>query len=484
MTSINRSVISGLRWVTISRVVAQALTWVNTFFVIRLISPTDFGLAALAGIFANFLSLLNELGFSVTLVRWQTRDEETLQHVFGALLLMGALFTIGLFAAAPLFGLLTKEPRVVPLIRFISIQFMMMSFCVIPQARLSMDMRFKQLGVSDIVASLLGAAGTLVVALNGGGAWSLIIGTVVLTGGRVAMLNIFSSSLRRPRLKLAKLRHFAGFSGLVLLEKTLWYWYMQIDSFVVGRFLGAAELGIYAVGRQVTNIPLERAMGIINSVALPAFSLVQTDLDRVRAGYLKVLRLGAAYAFPVFWGLSAVSAALVTLVIGNKWIASVAVVQLLCISMPLRMLNSFTAAAVTAIGRQDVNIKSLTMAIIVIPTSVLLGSRWGVTGVAAAWALAFPIVYLFNASLVRRALRISLKEMFAAVAPAAASAAIMVCALALISLTWLDSVSPIVHLVIAVPLGAVIFAITLWTLSRAAAAEMLSFARSITSRNG
>jgi len=479
--SINRSVISGLKWVTVSRVLAQALTWINTFFVIRLLSPTDFGLAALAGIFANFLSLMNELGFSVTLVRWQIRDEETLRHVFGALLLVGIVFTLGLLLAAPVFGVLTKEPRIVPLIRFISIQFLTMSFAVIPQARLSMDMRFKQLGIADVIASVMGAAVTLVVALRGGGAWSLIVGTVALTVSRTVLLNIFSSSLRAPRLQWAKLRHLAGFSGLVLLEKTLWYWYMQIDSFVVGRFLGAAELGVYAVGRQLTNIPLERAMGIINSVALPAFSLVQGDRDRVRAGYLKILRLGAAYAFPVFWGLAAVSDPLVRLVIGAKWIASVMVIQLLCISMPLRMLNSFTAAAVTAIGRQDVNIKSLLLAIVVLPSSVLIGCRWGVTGVAAAWAIAFPLVYLFNASLVRGALDITLREMFIAVSPPAAAGATMVLATITLNRLCLDSLSPLLHTAVAVPFGAAVFIATLWALSREAALEMLSFARNFAS---
>jgi teichuronic acid exporter len=133
---------SGLKWVTLSRVFAQALTWLNTFFVIRLISPADFGLAALASIFANFLSLLNELGFSVALIQRQTRDREILRNVFGALLLIGVTLTIALIAMAPLVGALVKEPRVVPLVRLVSLQFLAMSFSIIPQAMLSMDMRF------------------------------------------------------------------------------------------------------------------------------------------------------------------------------------------------------------------------------------------------------------------------------------------------------------------------------------------------------
>ena len=285
-----------------------------------------------------------------------------------------------------------------------------------------------------------------------------------------------------PRLKYSKLSHLAGFSGLVLLEKTLWYWYMQADSFIVGRFLGAHQLGIYAVGRQLTNIPLERAMGIINSVALPAFSLVQTEPDRVRVGYLKVLRLGAAYAFPVFWGLAVVAEPLVRLVIGVKWLASVAVIQLLCISMPLRMLNSFTSAAVTAVGRQDVNIKSLVFAIIAIPASVLVGVRWGVNGVAAAWALAFPFVYILNSWLVRRALQITLAEMLRAVAPPAGAAVVMGIVIVAVNASWLSSLPPLAQLAIAVPFGAAVFIATLFLLSREAAAEMLQFFSHFTSR--
>ena len=468
---------SGLKWVTISRVLGQVLTWVNTFIVIRLISPTDFGLSALAGLFANFLLLLSELGFSVALVQRQTRDEESLRNVFGALLAIGTGFSLALVLAAPIIGTFFKEPRLVPLIRLVSVQFLAISFGVIPQARLSMDLRFKELAIIGTIASLISAATTLIIALNGGGAWSLIIGIVVLSVSRTILLNLYCPSLRAPQLQLSKIRHLAGFSGLVLLERTLWYWYMQIDSFVVGRSLGAAQLGIYAVGRQLTNIPLERAMEIINSIALPAFSLVKHDLDQVRRGYLKVLRLGAGYAFPVFWGLALVSEPLVRLVLGVRWVSSALVIQVLCISMPLRMLNSFTSSAVTALARQDVNIKSLVLAMVLIPCCVIGGSHWGVVGVAAGWAVGFPIVYLFNASLVRHALEISIAQMLLAVWPSVAASAVMCTVTGLLNVLILNTVPPAVHVAIAVPFGALVYVGTLWIVSRRSVREMLEFAK-------
>jgi teichuronic acid exporter len=479
---IRRSVMSGLRWVTLSRILAQLLAWVITFLVIRLVSPTDIGLATLAGLFTNYLSLLNELGFSVTLVQRQTRDEETLRYVFGALLAVGVVWAVGLVLAAPLVGALTREPRVVPLIRFIAIQFLIMPFGVIPQARLSMDMRFRQLAIADVVATVAGGTLTLLLALHGAGAWSLVMGAVAGTAWRALLLNILCPVLRLPRIRLSKLRDFAGFSGLVLLQNTLWYWYTQVDSFVVGRSLGAAELGIYAVGRQLTNIPLERAMGIINSVALPAFALVKTDIDYVRRGYLKMLRVGAGYAFPVFWGLAVVSEPLVRLLMGAKWLASVPVIQLLCVSMPLRMLNAFTGSTLTAVARQDVTIKSLLLAILVIPSCVVAGSHWGVIGVAAAWVIAFPFVYLFNAILVQRALKIPAADMLAAVWPSAVAAAAMALVTTAFSVLWLRSLPAPVHLAMAVALSAAVFGATLWIVSRRSAHEMLDFAKGVVMR--
>jgi O-antigen/teichoic acid export membrane protein len=482
VSGLNQTVIHGLRWVTMSRLLGQALTWVITLLVIRILSPTDFGLATLAGLFANFLLLLNELGLSTTVIRWQIREEETLRQVFGALLLVGLLLMGALMITAPWLGVVTREPRVVPLIRFISIQFMTMPFAVLPQARLSIDLRFKQLGLADLAASVLGAATTLVLALGNAGAWSIAAGIVMVSASRALFLNLFCFSLRAPSFQISKLRHLARFSGLAILERSLWYWYIQIDSFVVGRYLGAADLGLYGVGKQIASVPLERAMGIINSITLPTFSRIQNEPEQMRRGYLKLLRIGAAYAFPMFWGVALISDPLVRLVFGAKWLGSVIVIQLLCISMPLRMLNSFTSTAVVAINRQDVNIKSLVQAIVVVPLCVLVGLHWGVAGVAAAWAVGFPAIYLFNAVLVQRALQVRMTAMLFAVLPPAGAAAVMSLVTMGMSLLYFNSLPPLLNIMLVVPFAGAVFIAALAVISRTALRETLQLMREFTSR--
>ena len=342
-------------------------------------------------------------------------------------------------------------------------------------------MRFRELALTGVVAAVIGAGTTLTMALHNGGAWSLIIGVLAISVSRTILLNVLCPSLRTPRLQYKKIRHLAGFSGLVLLERTLWYWYTQVDSFVVGRFLGTAQLGLYSVGKQLTNVPLERAMEIINAVAMPAFSRVKSDPIQVKNGYLKLLRVGAGYAFPVFWGLAMVCEPLVRVAIGVRWLAAVPVIQILCISMPLRMLNSLTASPATAVGRQDVNIKSLILAIAVIPLALVFGAKHSLEGAAAAWALGFPFVYLFNATLIRNALGVSLAEMWASIWPPIGAAAFMSLALAAVSRFYLVSLGPLSHLAVALLLGIGLFTAALWLLSPRTAHEVLGLARDVAS---
>lgn len=469
---------SSLRWVTVSRLVAQILTWAITFIVIRLITQADFGLAALAGIFANFLSMLNEMGMGSALIQRQTKDRETLQSVFGFVLIVGIALCIGLVVAAPLLGSICREPRIVPLVRVVSLQFITMAFSVVPSARLSMDMRFRELSVAGLVSAVVGAIVTLGMAMHGAGAMSLIAGTVFLSGSRAILLNLYEPSLSWPRFEFARLRTFGRFSGLALVERSMWYWYMQADTFVVGRLLGATSLGVYALGRQLTSIPLERAMEVINSVALPAYSRVKNDMAQVRAGYLKVLRLGAVYAFPVFWGLASVSGPVVRILGGQKWLAAAPIVQILCLSMPLRMLSAFTAIAATSIDRQDVNIKSLTLALVLIPAAVLAGATWGMAGVAIAWTVAFPFVYAVNAWLVRRAFHLPLRDMLRATWPPAVAAATMAVVVSILCRYYLQLWSPGALLVLIIPTGAGVFILALMVTSRTMAIECIAFLRS------
>src|ERR1700680_2286718 len=173
--ALRRSVMSGLRWSTVSRLATQGLTWGITLVVLRLLSPRDYGLAAQAGIVTAYIALLAELGLGVGLIQRRITDESTQRKVFGVLLVSGLLSLVVLLAFAPLIALFFRGPRLVPLVRLTALQFVLMPFAVIPQARLATELRFKELGLVGLLSNALGSVVTVSLAICGLGASSLVI---------------------------------------------------------------------------------------------------------------------------------------------------------------------------------------------------------------------------------------------------------------------------------------------------------------------
>ena len=473
------SVLPGLRWATLSRGIMQLITWSATFLVVRLLSPSDYGLVAMATVIASYLTLLGELGFGTALIQKRTQDSETLRSVFGALITTGAVLFAVAAVAAPLVARYFKEPALVGLSTLAAAQFLLMPFTVIPMATLSIHLQFRAIGIAGMASALFGAACTLTMAYFKYGPYALIVGTLLGSVARVVALNVMAPFLSAPRFSLRAIREFVGFSGIVLTERSIWYWYAQADAVIVGTALGARSLGIFSVAKQLAAIPHERFAEIMNMVALPAFAAVKNDLQRVRDGYLKATRIGAAFSFPVFAGLAAVAGDLVHVIIGKKWDASIPVLQLICVSMPLRVIASVASPVVTAIGRPDVSLKCILWAATCVPVLMIIGVHWGLLGVAGAWALGYPIAFVGGSRLVAKTLGTTLWVILRPLVSPLLCSAIMVAAVLLADQTVLAGLPALVRLGLSVLSGVVAYGAAMWTLARAQFQDVKAFALAI-----
>lgn len=475
-------VLSGLRWTVLARSSMQLITWFATLFVVRLLSPTDYGLVAMSTVVAFYLVMIGEMGLTAALVQRRDIDLGAERSIFGALLIAGgALFMLSA-ALAPLVARHFSEPRIVPMIILVSAQFLVLPFSVIPQARLSKELRFAALGIAGVASALAGATVTLLSAYLGYGAYALIFGNLASVLVRAASINFMSPFLHSPRLNPQSLKSVVGFSGFVLADRTLWYWYSQFDTLIVGSWLGAALLGSYSVAKQLAAMPLERFGEVMNTVALPAYAAVQHDMDRVRETYIKTIRLSAIVTIPAFWGFGLVASDLVEVVLGSRWHSAVPVLQWLCAMLPLRAIGSLASPAVTAIGRPGVSLKCMTVTAAIVVPALAMGARWQIVGVAAAWTLSYPLAYLANARLVGQCMKLPLGRVLAPLLkPIVCGLAMVGGVLALQSLIAAWRPVP-VRLACQVVSGALVYFAALWILARADGLELLEFARRFFSR--
>lgn len=392
--TVGKKVVSSLSWLVVTRFSAQLITWIVTIIVIRLLTPGDYGLMAMAMVSISLFSLLNEMGMGSVLVQKKDLDKGTVEHVFGVLLIVNIALYVLLFLAAPSLAEFFKESRLTTVIEVLALQFLLGSLSVVPSSILRHRMDFRRKSLVDFSSMIAGSFSTLGFALAGQGVWSLVFGQLIsVTVGTIGM-NFVVRQWYKPRFSLSGIKEIWKFGGLVTLNRVLWFFYSQADTFIIGKILGKESLGFYSVARDLASLPMDKVMGILNEVGFSAFSRIQHDRNLVNAHLCKAARILSFIAFPVFFGISSVTPEIVQAFLGEKWNQCVFPMQIISAIIPLRMLANITAPALFGIGRPDISVYTLLIACVIMPVAFIIGVNWGINGISLAWVLAFPLQFL------------------------------------------------------------------------------------------
>ena len=394
--SLRSQVLAGLFWTGGMRLLSQILTWAVTIVVIRLLSPGDYGLLAMATIFVGFLALVAEAGLGSALVQAPELDDLTLRRIFGAVILIDfALFALQ-FAAAPAIAHFFDEEHLVAIIRVLALQFLLMIFGVIPTSLLARKLDFRRQSMVGMASAVVGSLSTLGMAIAGYGVWALVFGSLVTQLFNTVAINAVLPFLRWPDFSLKGMRGLLVFGGQVTAARIMWFFYSQADIFIVGKLLGKELLGFYSISMHLGSLPVQKISSVINQVAYPAFAQTQHRPDAVRAYMLKSIRLMSFFAFPVLWGVSSISQEIVAVLLGPKWQAAVVPLQLLPLVMPITMFSTFLNTAFQGVGRSSVVFSNVFTAFVVMPAAFWIGAKWGLPGLCFAWLIGLPLVFLVN----------------------------------------------------------------------------------------
>jgi O-antigen/teichoic acid export membrane protein len=363
----------------------------------RLLSPADYGLLAIATIFTGVLELVNEIGLSTGIVQSASIRPQQLRQIFGAVILanLAACFLTAV-VLAPLAARFFGEPDLVPVMEILALAFLPVAFTIIPAALLERDMQFRARSIVDFTA--MAAAGVLVLwlAYHEFGVWALVWGYCFQVLWRAAGLNLLRPYLHPPSFRFDRTDPLFGFGRDVFVARLLWFFYIRADAFIAGKLLGKEALGLYSVSMHIASLPLDRISVVVNQLALAAFSRVHRESSDVSYHTLKAIRVMSFVAFPALWGIAGVSRDLVAGVLGQTWEPAAPLLGLLCLIMPLRMLGELMKSALQSIGHARTALGNTALAAVIMPIAFYLGCQFGVMGLALAWLLIYPLVFLAN----------------------------------------------------------------------------------------
>jgi lipopolysaccharide exporter len=422
---LSRPAVGGVLWQGLSFLLGKGFTLVATIVLARLLTPSEFGLVALALVFITFAENVSDLGVAQGLVYF-SRER---QNEDGALLLTAlsgaGLFLLGL-ASAPLIGKLFHEPDVVPMIQVLSGALVLGAVRQVPDALLRRELEFRKRVITEISRAVIQGTVSIALAAAGLGAWAIVWGYVCGSAAWCLSAWLLADYRPRPgfwRIDRAVTRRLLGYGAPAAAQSLLAALIFDVDYLIVGGQLGTHALGTYALAFRLPQLLIINVFFVLSTVAFPLYSRARESPERLKRGYLKGLQLQCAYGVAASAGLFMVAPMLVPVVFGQKWAASVAPLEALAIYAGFRALGAGAVDVYKGIGRPGIAATVSFFRLVVLVPALLIAASGGIDAVAwtqALLALAFAIGMQAVAS---RVLGLVPADLWEAVRPALAIAA-------------------------------------------------------------
>jgi O-antigen/teichoic acid export membrane protein len=432
----------GFAWVFAWRMATRVMGLGSTLVLVRLLAPAEFGIVAIAMSFIQSIDQFSQIGVEEALIRLPAPEQRTYDTAFTMIALRCALIAVLVTAAALPVARFFGEPRLTPIMLVIAGVSLIAGFENIGVQDFRREMRFDQEFIFQAVPRLAGIITTVFIALVWRNYWALVIGTSVTRVTRVAMS--YAIHPMRPRFSLAAWRDLIGFS--------LWTWAIcvarvlrdQPTTFIIGRALGPAKVGMLAVGGEIAQLPSSEIVLPMGRSMFSAFALAKRSGEDVEAIFRRLVGATAIVTLPASIGLALVAAPLVRLMLGPAWIDAIPLLQVIAVGSAFGIFGQACHAQFDAFGmlRQDFSVILFIAAARVVMLLALVpayGLEGGAAGLAVSLALE-PVAYLV---LKWWSLHFSLRALVGvAIRPMLAAAGMAL----IVSLLGLTSITPLANL--------------------------------------
>jgi len=408
----------------------------STMVLARLLTPTDFGLVAMVTVVTGFVGMFKDAGLSMATVQRETITHGQVSTLFWINVTLSVLLMALTSALAPVIAWFYGEPRLVGITLAIAGTFIFAGFTVQHQALLRRQMQFKKLAVIEVIAMATGAAVAVTVGWHTRTYWALVCipaGTAVTNALGVWICSGWKPGPpKRGTGVMPMLKFGGGLTGFAILN----YFTRNADNVIIGVTLGSAPLGIYSRAYYLLMVPIRQFNAPVGSVMVPALSRLQNDPARYRNAYLRAVGTLAFIGMPLVALLYVVADEIIAIVLGPGWGQASTVFRWIAPAAMLGTVNVAPGWLCVTLGRTR---RQLVWAAISAPLTVaafIVGTQWGVVGVAAAFSLAWcALLLLFMAMACHRS-PVSLLQLLGTFTPPLLTAIAAAGVTMLLAATW------------------------------------------------
>jgi O-antigen/teichoic acid export membrane protein len=407
-SELRTATLRGVKWVGAARVVSETVAFGSAIVIAHLVSPAEYGRAAVALLLYQIAQGLSVQGIGSPVVQRPTLTREDLQAAVLLSWIVGVVATaaalaFGQLAAPGIFG-----QRVADLMTLMAPVFLLVSLSAIPIAQLQRRLDFRRLAAVEGAAAVVGAAIAVACAAAGLDGEALVIGMLATALTTLGLLLVVAPRAR-PGVHPGEMRELARFGTPATASGLLYFGTRNVDYAILAARLAPTQLGYYVRAFQLGSDYQSKISGIMLRIAFPVFSRAE-DIGHLRRVRARMVRVHAAVIFPLLFGLIAVAPVLVPWMFGARWAPAAGPTQILAVAGMVACVGTGTGPLLLAVGRSGALLAYNLAAFVVYAATVLIAAPYGVTAVCFAVAGIKIVSLLALLVLIERLVGISLGE--------------------------------------------------------------------------
>lgn len=424
MSTLKEKTAQGLLWGGLNSGIQQLVGLAFGIVLGRLLSPSDYGMMAMISIFSLVATALQDSGFRTALTNIEHPKDEDYNSVFWFNIIMASSLYLILFFAAPLIGEYYHTPRVVPLCRYAFLSIVIASFGTAQSAYLFKHLRAKQQAEAGALAVILSSLTGVGMAFAGMAYWSLATQGLVYVGINTLLQWHFSPW--RPSIHgitFAPVRRMFRFSCKILATTIMTHVNNNVLNILLGHYFTPRDTGNYNQAYQWNTKCYSLVQSMVAQVAQPVLVSLNGEEGRQKDVFRKMMRFTAFITFPLLFGFGLVAKEFIVTAIGEKWLASAQLIQILCLSGAAMPLSTLFSNMIISKGRSGTFFWcTFTLGLVQIATMMLIWPM-GIRSMVIAYTIlntSWLLVWLF---FVRRLIGYGYWMFFCDVMPFALAAA-------------------------------------------------------------
>lgn len=351
--SLKQKTVRGVSWSFVEQILARGVNFVIGIILARLLSPTEYGLVGMLGIFIAISQLFIDGGLTSALIRTKNPSEKDFSTVYIINMGLSVVFYFLLFFAAPLIADFYKQPLLKPLARAIALVFVIGSISSIQGTLLTIRVDFKTKTIISLASSIISGVTGILCAYKGLGVWALVAQTLTSAATASILTLLFVRWI--PKLVFSKdsFNRLFSYSSKLLAASLVSTIYDNAYPLVIGKRFTAADVGQFSRAGQFPGIANGTITGALNRVAFPVLSQIQDDDERLLRVYEKYIQLSSFILFPVLMGLCGCARPLVSVLLKEQWLECIPLMQILCFSVITNGITTINLNLLYVKGRSD-----------------------------------------------------------------------------------------------------------------------------------